>query len=261
MVWPSGIARERYKRHDNWRIGEDSPADRAPSVAHRSDAQEAMHMDRELGAEEIRVLACLVEKEATTPDNYPLSSNALVNACNQSTNRDPVVSYTERTVDQVVLALREAGLARTVRGDGQRVHKHKHVLLEAWKVSRAELALLSVLMLRGAQTVNELRVRTERYETGLDADGIERVLRGLADRQEPLTRLVERRPGEREARWIHLLGGAELADAQAASHGCVPDDTARSSGRADELAALRTELDALTRRFDALLERLGETID
>jgi uncharacterized protein len=222
--------------------------------------QETMHMDRQLGAEEIRVLACLVEKEATTPDNYPLSSNALVNACNQSTNRDPVVTYTERTIDQVVLALREAGLARTVRGDGQRVHKHKHVLLEAWKVSRAELALLSVLMLRGAQTVNELRIRTERYEIGVDADGIERVLHGLAERQEPLTRLVERRPGEREARWIHLLGGDELAAAQSSSHGRAADDPVRSSGR-DEVAALRAQLDALTRRFDALLDRLGETIE
>src|SRR5688572_4436261 len=116
----------------------------------------------ELTPEEIRVLGCLVEKEATTPDNYPLSSNALVNACNQTTNRDPVVDYSEREVDQVMISLREQGLARTVRGDGQRVHKHKHVLGEAIGVDRRALALLSVLMLRGAQTAAELRIRTER---------------------------------------------------------------------------------------------------
>src|SRR5690606_23673232 len=97
----------------------------------------------ELTPEEIRVLGCLVEKEATTPDNYPLSTNALVGACNQTTSRDPIVQYSERDVDQVMLSLREQGLARTVRGGGQRVHKHRHVLDEAWGLDGAELAVLS----------------------------------------------------------------------------------------------------------------------
>jgi uncharacterized protein YceH (UPF0502 family) len=220
----------------------------------------------ELTPEEIRVLACLVEKESTTPDNYPLSSNALVNACNQSTSRDPIVHYTEREVDQVMMALREQGLARTVRGDGQRVHKHKHVFGEALHIERPSLALLSVLMLRGAQTVNELKSRTERYDIGLDATGIERALEAMAGRDEPLVRQLPRRSGEREARWVHLVGGDAMAEAAAQASpspgAAAPRASAASASvAAHELAELRDRLDGLTRRFDVLLERLGETID
>jgi uncharacterized protein len=218
----------------------------------------------ELTPEETRVLGCLVEKEMTTPDNYPLSSNALVNACNQTTSRDPIVHYTEREIDQVMLQLRELGLARTVRGDGQRVHKHKHVAGEALHIERPSLALLSVLMLRGPQTVNELKTRTERHETGLDHDGVDRALQKLADRDEPLVRLLPRRSGEREARWVHLLGGEAMAE-EAAS---APFSSAPRSAppradvaSADDVAALRAQLDDLTRRFDSLLEQLGETIE
>lgn len=218
-------------------------------------------MPRELTAEEIRVLGCLIEKEATTPDNYPLSSNALANACSQTTNRDPVVAYTERHVDQVVLALREIGLARTVRGDGQRVHKHKHVLIDAWHASAPELAVISVLMLRGAQTVNELRMRTERYGAGLDTPDVERHLRALAARDEPLVRQLDHRPGEREARWIHLAGGEVLAAAQTVARHPTEQHGARPAARDDDIDTLRRQLGDLHRRFDALLERLGETID
>lgn len=231
-----------------------------------------MNADRtdelDLSAEELRVLGCLVEKQATTPDNYPLSTNALMAACNQSTSRDPVVDYSERVIDATMLRLRDRGLARTVRGDGQRVHKHKHVLDEAWSVSGLPLALLSVLMLRGAQTVAELRARTERYLPGGRADDreIEDALRGLSEREPPFVELLARRPGEREARWIHRLG--EIAD----THDAPADEprapaersTARSGGvdervqalsaRVDELTA---RVDALTARFDALLSELG----
>ena len=223
----------------------------------------------ELTPEEIRVLGCLVEKEMTTPDNYPLSSNALVSACNQTTSRDPIVHYTEREVDQVVLQLREGRLARTVRGDGQRVHKHKHIAGEALHLERPSLALLSVLMLRGPQTVNELRTRTERHGTGLDHAGVERALEQMAGRDEPLVRLLPRRSGEREVRWIHLLGGAAMAEEQAAappSAMATPRAVAGGAGaapsaRADEVAELRARLDELTRRFDVLLDRLGETVE
>lgn len=222
----------------------------------------------ELSAEEIRVLGCLVEKEATTPDNYPLSTNALVSACNQTTSRDPVVHYTDRQVDQTMLALREQRLARTVRGDGQRVHKHKHVLDEALGLDRDPLALLSLLMLRGPQTAAELRARADRYGVQLGADAVERLLEELAARSEPLVRRLPRRPGEREARWVHLLGGDAMADASAseapapARAPAAPGDGARARAeQAAEIVALRTRVDDLTRRFDALLERLGETID
>jgi uncharacterized protein len=214
-----------------------------------------------LSAEEIRVLGCLVEKQMTTPDNYPLSSNALVNACNQTTSRDPIVHYAERDVDQVMLRLREYGMARTVRGDGQRVHKHKHVLGEALKLEDPSLALLSVLMLRGAQTVNELKIRTERHGTGLDTDGVERALAQMAARDEPLVRLLPRRSGEREPRWVHVLGGEAMAEESAAASPAVSAPRAFAPSSRDEVSELRARLDALTRRFDSLLERLGETID
>jgi uncharacterized protein YceH (UPF0502 family) len=223
----------------------------------------------ELSAEEIRVLGCLVEKEATTPDNYPLSTNALVSACNQTTSRDPIVHYTEREVDQTMLALREQRLARTVRGDGQRVHKHKHVLDEALGIDREPLALLSVLMLRGPQTAAELRTRVERYGVRLSSEDSEPTLDALAGRSEPLVRRLPRRPGEREARWVHLLGGEAMAEASAnaapaassAPVGSGNGARGAAAEQAAELAALRSRVDDLTRRFDALLERLGETID
>jgi uncharacterized protein len=219
-------------------------------------------MDEWLRPEELRVLGCLIEKSATTPDNYPLSSNALVNACNQSTNRDPVVSYSERQVDQVMMALREAGLARTVRGDGQRVHKHKHVVDEAWGLAAAPLAVLSVLMLRGAQTVNELRIRTERYGAGLDAETVESSLRAMALRPEPLVRLLARRPGEREPRWMHLLSGtAEQAEADEEAQPVIVAPTRVNVGNSDALAELRGRVDELSRRFETLLDRLGEKVD
>jgi uncharacterized protein YceH (UPF0502 family) len=218
----------------------------------------------ELTAEEIRVLGCLVEKEATTPDNYPLSSNALVNACNQSTSRDPVVQYSERQIDQAMLSLREGGLARTVRGDGQRVHKHKHIMGEALHLDRPALAVLSVLMLRGAQTAAECKARSERYDVELDAAGAERMLEALAARDDALVRQLPRRPGEREARWVHLLGDEALTEAVAASTGAPARAPGTSPGRQQdqaELAELRARVDELTRRFDRLLERLGESVE
>jgi uncharacterized protein YceH (UPF0502 family) len=224
-----------------------------------------MPRPEELAPEELRVLGCLVEKQMTTPDNYPLSSNALVNACNQTTNREPIVHYSEREVDQVMLRLREYGLARTVRGEGQRVHKHKHVLGEALGIDDQSLAVLSVLMLRGPQTVNELKTRTERHGTGLDLDGVERTLQRLADREQPLVRLLPRRPGEREPRWMHLLGGEALVTAAESAPPSPSGDRAPSRGAPsasrEEIDDLRRRVDDLTRRFDSLLERLGETID
>lgn len=154
---------------------------------------------------EIRILGCLVEKHLTTPDNYPLSTNALVAACNQRSNRDPVVDYDERTVDTAMMELRADGLARTVTGG--RTNKHRHILDEALGLDERALALLGVLMLRGPQTVGELRIRTERAATFIDLDEVEATLVELAAREQPLVRRLERRPGQKEPRWVHLLGG------------------------------------------------------
>lgn len=222
----------------------------------------------DLSAEELRVLGCLIEKQATTPDNYPLSSNALVAACNQSTSRDPVVDYSERVVDAAMLSLRDRGLARTVRGDGQRVHKHRHIVDEAWSMQGLPLALVSVLMLRGAQTVAELRARTERYVGGKSDDAeVEAALRRLAEREPPFARQLPRRAGEREARWIHLLGEVSLSDdassGEPRSHAeREPRERAASANERVQTLEARLDdvtarLDALSARFDALVAELG----
>ena len=135
----------------------------------------------QLTAEEIRVLGCLIEKAATTPDQYPLSTNALVNACNQKSSREPVVNYSERVVTEALLLLRPAGLARTVTGGG-RVVKHRHVLDEVWGLDPRQLAVLAVLALRGPQTPGELRTRTERYVGFGSLTEVDDVLRSLAAR-------------------------------------------------------------------------------
>lgn len=164
-----------------------------------------------LSAEEARVLGCLMEKAVTTPDGYPLSLNALVAACNQSTNRDPVVSYGDDTVERALESLREKGLSRRVKATGQRVVKHRHVVDEALGIDAAEFSVLGVLLLRGAQTSGELKGRTERWHRFRSLDDVDEVLDRLARRG--LTAQLPRRPGQKEARWTQLLGTG--ADAQA----------------------------------------------
>ncbi len=155
-----------------------------------------------LTAEECRVLGSLIEKAATTPDQYPLSSNGLRTACNQKTARDPIVAYDERLVDATLLSLRDRGLARTIRGAGQRVFKHKHVVDDAWGLDPSQLAVLAVLMLRGPQSAGELRTRTERAHGFATTDGVEAVLDDLARRDPPLVRRVGRKPGQKDDRWV-----------------------------------------------------------
>jgi hypothetical protein len=155
-----------------------------------------------LTTEECRVLGSLIEKAATTPDQYPLSSNGLRTACNQKTARDPVVSYDERLVDATLLSLRDKGLARTIRGAGQRVFKHKHIVDEAWGLDPSQLAVLAVLMLRGPQSAGELRSRTERAHGFATTDGVDAVLDDLARRDPPLVRMIGRQAGQRDDRWV-----------------------------------------------------------
>ncbi len=164
---------------------------------------EAASNDVELTTEEARVLGCLMEKSATTPDNYPLSVNALMNACNQTTNRDPVVAYDEATVERALESLRTKGLGRRVMATGQRVVKHRHVVEEALQLHVPEFAILGVLLLRGPQTPGELKQRTERWHTFRSLDDLEATLQRLADRG--YARQLERRPGQKEARWLTLL--------------------------------------------------------
>ena len=159
-----------------------------------------------LTAEEARVVGALAEKQLATPQYYPLTLNALVNACNQSNNRDPVVSYSEDTVLETFAALREKGIGRIVHpGSGSRVTKYRQVLDEALGLDTKELALVCVMLLRGPQTLNELRTRTERMADFDDADDVRRDLERLADRDESLVVRLERQAGQREERFATTL--------------------------------------------------------
>ncbi len=232
----------------------------------------------ELSLEEIRVLGCLVEKERTTPDQYPLSTNALRLACNQKTNREPIVEYNDVLVDQTMLVLRQSGLARTVSGMGMRASKHKHVLGEAWGLSDQALALLCVLMLRGPQTVGELRGRSDRMSSFVSLGEVETVLGTLAGRPDPLVVRLERRPGQKEERWAHLLTGeAPEWDGPPATSwppratgsgssggsggGSAPALAQRVAELEEDVRSLTSDLEVLRRQFDALCETLGEHPD
>jgi uncharacterized protein YceH (UPF0502 family) len=154
---------------------------------------------------EIRVLGCLVEKQRTTPDQYPLSLNSLRLACNQATNRDPVADYDEAAVRSAVDGLSRRGLVRLASGPGGRVAKYRHLLDEALGRVPSQIALLAVLMLRGAQTPGELKQRVERLYPYAAIEDVEKALDALAE--EELAERLSRRPGQSQDRWRHLLGG------------------------------------------------------
>jgi len=158
-------------------------------------------------AVEIRVLGCLIEKQRTTPDQYPLSLNALRLACDQATNRDPVVDYDESTIRSALDRLGRKGWTRLASGPGSRTAKFRHLLDDALTLTPSQLALLTVLMLRGPQTLGELRTRSERLYPFASLEDVERTLGELAERE--LAQRVPRRPGEREDRYRQLLGGDE----------------------------------------------------
>jgi uncharacterized protein YceH (UPF0502 family) len=193
-------------------------------------------------AVEIRVLGCLIEKQRTTPDVYPLSLNALRLACNQSTNRDPVVDYDESTIREALARLDHKRWARLTSGPGSRAAKYRHLLDDALGLDGAEISVLAVLMLRGAQTPGELKLRTERLHHFGSPEEVERLLELLAGRE--LARSAGRRPGQKEDRWVQLLGseepGAEPAQPPAPSR----------SPLEDRVAALEREVAELKRRLD-----------
>jgi uncharacterized protein YceH (UPF0502 family) len=186
-------------------------------------------------AVELRVLGCLIEKQRTTPDVYPLSLNALRAACNQSTNRDPVVDYDEPTIRGALERLSRKGWVRLASGPGSRAVKYRHLLPEALALSDGELSLLAVLMLRGPQTLGELKQRSERLHRFADAAEVETTLSELAARE--LVVRLARRPGQKEERYSHTLGEAEPPPPAAASL----DDRVRALEV--EVAELRRLLD------------------
>src|SRR6202167_5579811 len=163
--------------------------------------------DFHLTAAEARVLGSLLEKEVTTPEYYPLSLNALLNACNQKSNREPVTNFDEDTIERVLYTLRDKGLLVNITGAGSRVPKYGHRLSEKLNLGRREMAILCELMVRGPQTLGELRTRAERMHHFDDLAEVESVL----DRMPELVTRLPRRPGEKEARYAHLLSGPAAA--------------------------------------------------
>jgi hypothetical protein len=195
---------------------------------------------------EVRVLGSLLEKESTTPEYYPLTLNALVNACNQKSSREPVVQYDEDTVLQALSLLRNKGLALKISGAGHRVEKYAHSLGEKFNLRRPESALLQVLMLRGPQTVGELRGRTERTYEFTELEEVETYLEALATREpEPL---VVRMP---RGRWGHLLGDPpDLSEPPPASHAQSPGLESRVEALEREVAELKQMLESFRRQFE-----------
>jgi len=200
---------------------------------------------------EVRVLGSLMEKEVTTPDNYPLSLSALLAACNQISNREPVMQLDEDTLMQAVVSLRRRPLVRPIQPSGSRVTKYQHLLADALNLDARELAVLGVLMLRGPQTAGELNTRTARLAEFADLAQVEQTLEGLIAREpEPLVVRLPRRAGQKEQRYAHLLSGevvlSEAAEASSTS------DAPRGVGHREELETLQRAVDELRAEMAAL---------
>jgi uncharacterized protein len=203
-------------------------------------------------AVEIRVLGCLIEKQRTTPDAYPLSLNSLRLACNQATNRDPVVAYEERDIKAALDRLSHRGWTRFASGASSRALKYRHLLDEVLGLSRPELSLLGVLMLRGSQTVGELKQRTERLHRFESIAEVAETLDALAQRE--LVERLGRRPGQKEERWAQLLGGETREAAE-------PESQPLPTRGDDRLAEIEARLGRLEHAFDDLVSRLDKLPD
>src|SRR5712692_6542481 len=204
-------------------------------------------------AVEIRVLGCLIEKQRTTPDAYPLSLNSLRLACNQATNREPVVAYEEREIKAALDRMSGRGWTRFASGVSSRALKYRHLLDEALELSGPELSLLGVLMLRGPQTLGELKQRSEQLHRFESIADVAQTLDALAQRE--LVERLERRPGQKEERWAQLLG----ADS---SRETVEPESHEVPPRADDrVAAIEERLERLERAFAELLSRLDRVPD
>jgi uncharacterized protein YceH (UPF0502 family) len=213
-----------------------------------------------LSAAEMRVLGCLLEKQRTTPDAYPLSLNALRLACNQATNRDPVVEYDDATVRDALHRLERRGFTRLASGAGSRAPKYRHLLDQALPLDPAERALLCVLMLRGAQTPGELKQRAERMHAFADLGAIHEVLARLISRE--LVMRLERRPGQKEERYAQLLEAdpdEPEQPARALEHGAVHDAGAPRL-EADAAGPAGATLESLDERVERLEREVAELL-
>ena len=210
---------------------------------------------------EVRVLGSLIEKDITTPDYYPLSLNALVNACNQKNNRDPIMSLDENSVREALSSLQEKRLAGPAGGADSRVTKYEHRLQEVFNFDRRETALLCVLLLRGPQTPGELRGRTDRMYRFEALDDVQSTIQRLIDREPPLVAVLPRQPGTKESRYVHLFGDYDAPPAPLTG---LRDGHADARERAESalseqrISALEAEVSSLKKEFAELRSQLSD---
>ncbi len=212
-------------------------------------------MELTLTESEVRVLGSLIEKDITTPEYYPLSLNALVNACNQKSNRDPVMQLDENAVRDALSALQEHRLAGPAGGADSRVTKYEHCTQEVFNFTRAEVAVLCVLLLRGPQTPGELRGRTERLHHFETLDDVQSALQKLMQRQPPLAKVLPRQPGTKESRYVHLLSG-DVAVPEPPS--AIVATGSHNSADGERLTRLEAEVSSLRREVADLKNQLEE---
>ncbi|HJP29167.1 MAG TPA: YceH family protein [Candidatus Latescibacteria bacterium] len=219
---------------------------------------EAADSDGLLNAVEERVLGCLIEKSTTTPEYYPMSLNALTNACNQKTNRNPVVEFDDKMVARALEAMRDGGLVRVVSGADQRVPKHRHVFGEALGLSEAQLAVLAELMVRGPQTVGELRGRASRMHTFDERSQVEAVLEELLQREPAAVIQLPRQPGRKESRWSHLFAGQPAGVGEEEERTLTPDSaTLEVRAENERITALEATVEELRAEVTVLRQELA----
>ena len=209
---------------------------------------------------QLRVLGALIEKEIATPENYPLSLNALINACNQRSNREPVTNLDEDDVRQALHGLENKQLAGRARSADGRVTKYEHWLGEAFNFSRAETALLCVLLLRGPQTPGELRSRTERMHPFEEISDVIAGLQKLMDREPPLAAVLPRQPGTKESRYAHLLSGAVESIPVAATVPHAIESAAGTDEQTNRIAQLESAVAELQRELAGLKEKINSLL-
>ena len=220
-------------------------------------------MNATLNEYELRAIGALVEKQIATPDYYPMTINALVNACNQKNHRDPVVSYDETIVTKALNSLREKNLAYVFHGSEARAPKYGHLFPKAFDLSEAETPLMCVLILRGPQTSGELRSRTQHLRSFESLAEVETLLQGLSLREKPLIVKLPRQPGSRESRFAHLLGDPveleqrEVPPHQAHSIHQAQDEDDKIAKLEEEIASLRRELSEMNQQFAEFKRELG----
>ena len=208
-------------------------------------------MSGQLTETEARIVGALVEKQLTTPEYYPLTMNALVAACNQKTNREPVVSFDEQTVSRSLEDLRDKNVVYVFYGSTSRVPKYKHMLPQVYELEPSETAVMCVLMLRGPQTIGEIKERTGRLYDFRDLNDVNETLESLAKRDEPLIVKLERAPGQKEARYAHLLSGEVTSytpPERSASRSTANDE--RLEKLEQELETVKNELSAFRQEFE-----------